>query len=74
MGAICLCPWLLSRPPSVRLRQWWSSGLGHGLFLSYLFAPSFAAPFAIAVLAAGLRVIGVLTTCQQIKRRGVTAP
>jgi xanthine permease XanP len=35
-------------------------------FLSYMFAPSFAAPFAIAGLASGLRVIGVLTTCQQI--------
>lgn len=35
-------------------------------FLSYGFAPSFAVPFAIAGLAAALRVIGVLTTCQQI--------
>jgi xanthine permease XanP len=35
-------------------------------FLSYAFAPSFAAPFAIAGLASGLRVIGVLTTCQQM--------
>jgi xanthine permease XanP len=35
-------------------------------FLSYSFAPSFAAPFAIAGLASGLRVIGVLTTCQQM--------
>jgi xanthine permease XanP len=34
-------------------------------FLSYVFAPSFAVPFAIAGLASGLRVIGVLTTCQQ---------
>lgn len=35
-------------------------------FLSYSFAPSLAAPFAIAGLASGLRVIGVLTTCQQL--------
>jgi xanthine permease XanP len=35
-------------------------------FLSYGFAPSLASPFAIAGLASGLRVIGVLTTCQQI--------
>jgi len=35
-------------------------------FLSYAFAPSFAAAFAIAGLASGLRVIGVLTTCQQM--------
>src|SRR5215831_17934016 len=35
-------------------------------FLSYAFAPSLAAPFAIAGLASGLRVIGVLTTCQQM--------
>jgi len=35
-------------------------------FLSYAFPPSFAVPFAIAGLASGLRVIGVLTTCQQM--------
>jgi xanthine permease XanP len=35
-------------------------------FLSYTFAPSFIAAFAIAGLASGLRVIGVLTTCQQM--------
>jgi xanthine permease XanP len=35
-------------------------------FLSYTFAPSYAAAFAIAGLASGLRVIGVLTTCQQM--------
>ncbi|HEX9168549.1 MAG TPA: solute carrier family 23 protein, partial [Roseiarcus sp.] len=35
-------------------------------FLSFSFAPSFAAPFAIAGLASGLRAIGVLTTCQQM--------
>src|SRR5215469_9977356 len=35
-------------------------------FLSCAFAPSFAAAFAIAGLASGLRVIGVLTTCQQM--------
>jgi xanthine permease XanP len=35
-------------------------------FLSYSFPASFAVPFAIAGLASGLRVIGVLTTCQQM--------
>lgn len=35
-------------------------------FLSYGFEPSFALPFAIAGLASGLRVVGVLTTCQQL--------
>jgi NCS2 family nucleobase:cation symporter-2 len=35
-------------------------------FLSYSFHSSFAVPFAIARLASGLRVIGVLTTCQQM--------
>src|ERR1700722_15578378 len=35
-------------------------------FLSYAFAPSLAVPFAIAGLASGLRVIGVVTTCQQM--------
>jgi xanthine permease XanP len=35
-------------------------------FLSYSFHSSFAVPFAIAGLASGLRVIGVLTTCQQM--------
>lgn len=35
-------------------------------FLSYAFAPSFVTAFAIAGLASGLRVIGVLTTCQQM--------
>jgi xanthine permease XanP len=35
-------------------------------FLSYAFAPSFVVPFAIAGLASGLRVIGALTTCQQM--------
>lgn len=35
-------------------------------FLSYGFAPSLAVPFVIAALAAALRVIGVITTCQQI--------
>lgn len=35
-------------------------------FLSYAFPFSFAVPFAIAGLASGLRVIGVLTTCQQM--------
>jgi xanthine permease XanP len=35
-------------------------------FLSYGFEPSFMIPFAIAGLASGLRVVGVLTTCQQM--------
>jgi len=35
-------------------------------FLSYGFEPSLMLPFAIAGLASGLRVVGVLTTCQQI--------
>jgi xanthine permease XanP len=35
-------------------------------FLSYGFEPSFMVPFAIAGLASGLRVVGVLTTCQQM--------
>jgi xanthine permease XanP len=35
-------------------------------FLSYAFEPSFVVPFAIAGLASGLRVVGVLTTCQQM--------
>jgi xanthine permease XanP len=43
-------------------------------FLSYAFVPSFAAPFAIAGLASGLRVIGVLTTCQQMNDAGWRRP
>lgn len=43
-------------------------------FLSYKFVPSFAVPFAIAGLASGLRVIGVLTTCQQINDAGWRRP
>jgi xanthine permease XanP len=43
-------------------------------FLSYSFAPSFAAPFAIAGLASGLRVIGVLTTCQQMNNAAWCRP
>jgi NCS2 family nucleobase:cation symporter-2 len=43
-------------------------------FLSYSFVPSFAAPFAIAGLASGLRVIGVLTTCQQMNDAGWRHP
>ncbi len=35
-------------------------------FLSYGFETSLLLPFAIAGLASGLRVVGVLTTCQQI--------
>ena len=35
-------------------------------FLSYGFETSLMLPFAIAGLASGLRVVGVLTTCQQI--------
>ncbi len=35
-------------------------------FISFGFEPSLIIPFAIAGLASGLRVIGVLTTCQQM--------
>jgi NCS2 family nucleobase:cation symporter-2 len=35
-------------------------------FISLGFEPSLMLPFAIAALASGLRVIGVLTTCQQM--------
>ncbi len=35
-------------------------------FLSYGFEPSLMLPFAIAGIASGLRVVGVLTTCQQM--------
>ncbi len=35
-------------------------------FLSVGFEPSLMVPFAIAGLASGLRVVGVLTTCQQM--------
>jgi xanthine permease XanP len=35
-------------------------------FLSFGFEPSLMVPFAIAGLASGLRVVGVLTTCQQM--------
>ena len=35
-------------------------------FLSFGFEPSLMIPFAIAGLASGLRVVGVLTTCQQM--------
>ena len=35
-------------------------------FLSYSFEPALMLPFAIAGLASGLRVVGVLTTCQQM--------
>ncbi len=35
-------------------------------FLSYGFEPSLILPFAIAGLACGLRVVGVLTTCQKL--------
>lgn len=35
-------------------------------FISYGFEPSLILPFAIAGLASGLRVVGVLTTCQQM--------
>jgi NCS2 family nucleobase:cation symporter-2 len=35
-------------------------------FLSFAFEPSLMIPFAIAGLASGLRVVGVLTTCQQM--------
>jgi xanthine permease XanP len=35
-------------------------------FLGYRFEPSLIVPFLIAGLASGLRVVGVLTTCQQM--------
>jgi xanthine permease XanP len=35
-------------------------------FISFGFEPSLVIPFAIAGLASGLRVVGVLTTCQQM--------
>jgi NCS2 family nucleobase:cation symporter-2 len=35
-------------------------------FLAYGFEPSFILPFAIAGIASGLRVVGVITTCQQM--------
>ena len=35
-------------------------------FISFAFEPSFVTSFTIAGLASGLRVIGVLTTCQQM--------
>jgi NCS2 family nucleobase:cation symporter-2 len=43
-------------------------------FLSYGFEPSLVIPFAIAGLASGLRVIGVLTTCQQMNDAGWRRP
>ncbi|HEY5742429.1 MAG TPA: solute carrier family 23 protein [Terrimicrobiaceae bacterium] len=49
--------------------QLWASpffALPDPRFLSYGFEPSFIIPFAIAGLASGLRVLGVLTTCQQM--------
>jgi len=45
-------------------RPWF--GLPDPRFLSYRFEPSLMVPFAIAALASGLRVIGVITTCQRI--------
>jgi xanthine permease XanP len=45
-------------------RPWF--GLPDARFLSYRFEPSLMVPFAIAALASGLRVIGVITTCQRI--------
>ncbi len=45
-------------------RPWF--GLPDPRFLSYRFEPSLMVPFAIAALASGLRVIGVITTCQSI--------
>ena len=45
-------------------RPWF--GLPNPDFLSYRFEPSLMVPFAIASLAAGLRAIDVITTCQKI--------
>jgi NCS2 family nucleobase:cation symporter-2 len=38
-------------------------GLGH---IAYVFRGTLVVPFAIAALAAGLRTVGVITTCQRI--------
>ena len=51
---------------SVQLSQSPIFALPDPRFLSYGFEPSLMLPFAIAGLASGLRVVGVLTTCQQM--------
>jgi xanthine permease XanP len=51
---------------SVQLSQSPIFALPDPRFLSYAFEPSLMLPFAIAGLASGLRVVGVLTTCQQM--------
>lgn len=51
---------------SVQLAQSPIFALPDPRFLSYAFEPSLMLPFAIAGLASGLRVVGVLTTCQQM--------
>jgi xanthine permease XanP len=43
-------------------------------FISIGFEPSLMIPFAIAGLASGLRVVGVLTTCQQMNDAGWRRP
>lgn len=43
-------------------------------FISFGFEPSLMVPFAIAGLASGLRVVGVLTTCQQMNDAGWRRP
>jgi xanthine permease XanP len=48
----------------IAARPW--LGVPNPSFLSYRFEPSLMVPFAIAALAAGLRSIGVVTTCQKI--------
>src|ERR1700677_491318 len=48
----------------INSRPWFA--LPDPRFLSYRFEPSMMLPFAIAALASGLRVVGVITTCQKI--------
>ena len=43
-------------------------------FLSYAFDPGLIIPFVVAGLASGLRVIGVITTCQRINDAAWTRP
>jgi xanthine permease XanP len=48
----------------INSRPWFA--LPDPRFLSYRFEPSLVVTFGIAALASGLRVIGVITTCQRI--------
>ncbi|MGB5737359.1 MAG: solute carrier family 23 protein [Thiohalocapsa sp.] len=49
-------------------------GLPNAGFLAYHFDVELVLPFIIAGLASGLRVIGVVTTCQRINDAGWTRP